>query len=86
MPGSNAGTGQPLHFFCVKCRKGRGWDGRQSNRRGWNVVRTGRTKPYNGGNLGTRGLDTFHEYKCPDCGHVGWSRHVDIARKPLEST
>lgn len=82
MPGSNAGTGQPIHFFCSKCRRSRGWRDIGS-RRGYNVIRTGRTKPYRGGKRGTRGLDTFHEYKCLDCEHVGWSRHTDMRYKPL---
>ncbi len=79
MPGSNAGTGWPITVRCAKCRVG------SNNRtdRGTRLVRTGRTRPYNGGNLGVRGLHTFHEYRCLACKHVGWSRHVDIARKPL---
>lgn len=84
--GSNAGSGWPIHFFCAKCRKEIGWGVRQSHRRGWNVVRTGRTKPYRGGNRGVRGLDTFHEYRCTDCKHVGWSRHVAMRDKPLEAS
>jgi len=85
MPGSNAGTGQPIHFFCSKCRK-RGehrFAGSSGHRNGWSVIRTGRTKPYRGGNRGIRGLATFHEYKCVDCEHVGWSRHVDMRDKPV---
>lgn len=54
-----------------------------SNRRGYNVIRTGRTKPYRGGKIGTRGLNTFHEYRCTDCEHVGWSRHKDMRYKPI---
>ncbi len=82
MPGSNAGTGWPITVRCAKCKVGRDW--RNDSTCGTRLVRTGRTKPYRGYNLGVRGLATFHEYRCLVCKHVGWSRHVDIARKPLE--
>lgn len=83
MPGSNAGTGWPLTVRCAKCKRGRDW--RNSIDEGTDLVRTSRTKPYTGGNRGARGLSTFHEYRCRVCKHVGWSRHVDIMRKPLET-
>lgn len=82
--GSNNGSGWPLYFWCAACKKRPGW-GQLSVRPGREVVRTGRTKSYTGGNLGVRGLNTFHEYWCTDCGHRGWSRHVDIAKRPLET-
>lgn len=78
--GANNGTGWPFNFFCAICRKRPGWIPT------YNVSRTGRTKPYKGGNRGARGLNTFHEYACQDCGHVGWSRHVDVAKRPLAPT
>lgn len=84
MSGS-AGTGSPLHFFCPRCRRQAGW--REGGRgRGWKVVRTGRTRPFKPGRLHARGIrstNTSHEYVCSDCGHVGWSAHVDVAGKPL---
>lgn len=83
MPGSNAGTGWPITVRCAKCKVGRDW--RNNSDGGTDLVRTGRTKPYRGGNRGVRGLATFHEYRCRVCKHVGWSRHVDITRKPLEA-
>jgi len=78
--GSNNGTGWPLTVRCAKCKVGS-----TRSDRGVQLVRTGRTKPYRGGNKGIRGLDTFHQYCCRVCRHVGWSRHVDILRKPLAS-
>lgn len=81
MPGSNAGTGWPLTVRCAKCKRGRDW--RRSDTNDTHLIRTGRTKPYSGGNRGARGLDTFHEYACVVCNHIGWSRHNEIARKPL---
>jgi hypothetical protein len=71
------GAGQPVYFKCAKCRLTRnaGIGGAELNRQ----TLTGRTRgPY--GNRGQR-MDKFaREYKC-DCGHTGWSRHVDLARK-----
>lgn len=81
--GANNGSGWPLTVRCAKCKRGRDW--RNSTNDGTDLVRTGRTKPYTGGNRGARGLDTFHEYRCHTCGHIGWNRHVDVARKPLET-
>ena len=78
MPGSNNGTGWPLTVRCAKCKVHGSYSAR-----GTLLVRTGRARPYRGGNKGARGLLTFHEYRCLVCKHVGWSRHVDIARKPL---
>ena len=82
MAGARNGTGWPLTVRCAKCKVGR--DFRRVTTHDMQLVRTGRTKPYRGGNKGARGLDTFHEYRCLVCKHVGWSRHVDIARKPSE--
>lgn len=76
MPGTNAGTGRPLTFRCVKCRRGRrlntGWPGR--------IALTGKTR-------GDVVSTAFHrmcrgsfQYRCLDCGHIGWSRHVDLQR------
>jgi len=73
------GTGVPLCFACAKCRKQRGW----KMPRGRDVVRTGRTKKLTGraaGNQPPRSLGELHEYRCNDCGHVGWSRHHDMLR------
>lgn len=79
--GSNAGSGWPITLRCAKCKIGRDWQ--RSESVGMRLVRTGRTRPYNGGNRGVRGLGTFHEYRCLTCKHIGWSRHVDITMKPV---
>ena len=79
MAGSNAGTGWPLHFFCVKCRR----TGRHQR-----PIRRYPSAPaarnYTGSNRGVRGLATLREYQCPICRHVGWSRHVDIVRFSIQ--
>lgn len=91
MPGTNAGTGKPLHLKCAQCKK--------QTKRTWlsggriiytsltgRLVRTGKVrgepKPY-GSHL--RMLGEHHQYECLDCGHVGWTRHVDILHKPLKA-
>lgn len=81
MGGSNAGTGWPLTLRCAKCKAGRDW--RNDPHGGTYLLRTGRTKPYRGGNKGARGLLTFYEYACITCGHVGWTRHKDVLTKSL---
>lgn len=82
MPGTNAGTGQPLTARCAKCitkfenlilgRARRYGDPQPTGKRRYKPNRKG----------GPR-IDTFwlYEYKCGDCGHVGWSRHTDIASR-----
>jgi hypothetical protein len=47
------------------------------------VELTGRKRPYrNRGAMGTRSCHTSREYRC-ECGHVGWSNHIDLARREL---
>jgi hypothetical protein len=75
MPGTNAGTGQPISFKCaVERRENLGLWGRIHHQ----VERTGRSKPYRRlGQGGMRTMRTAFEYRC-SCGHVGWSAHIDI--------
>lgn len=79
------GTGVPIWFKCWACRRayarlyddasryafaGRGGPGR--------VRLTGRTRPNVSGNRPPRASAKHREYECLDCGHVGWSNHVDL--------
>ena len=77
---AGAGTGSPIWFRC--------WRDRQTGRRFTTHTRetriklTGRTRPYRPGKghaPGSRSVFTAYEYEC-DCGYVGWSNHVDLAR------
>jgi hypothetical protein len=78
MPGSNAGTGRPIHFRCSGCRAGaRPWPAGGFT----SVVLTGRDRAAKAGTAGTRNSARAREYRCLDCGHVGWSRHTDLERK-----
>ena len=78
--GANNGTGQPYWFRCSVCRRhgqrDHGWMG--------GVELTGRKRPHRG-KSGARNSHIDREYRCLDCGHVGWSCHVDLAHKAGES-
>ena len=82
MPGTNAGTGNPLTFRCAKCKVLRDWRSTRSVDidRGTHVESTGFKRKRPGG----RGPRVDHwaqyEYRCRDCGHRGWSRHETVRR------
>lgn len=84
MPGTNAGTGQPLSFRCWKCRRR---DARRPEgplfRGGYcgDVVLTGRSKTIHDGRAGPRSSNLLVEYSCTYCQHTGWSRHVELERR-----
>lgn len=81
MPGKNNGTGCPVSFRCWKCRREASHlklFGFFSDKRGYytSVELTGRETPYASASCR---MDTVNrEYRCLDCGHVGWSRHIDL--------
>lgn len=85
MARSNAGTGQPLCFRCSSCRKKYAHGFRLGgDRKGWagRVELTGRDRNANRrGNAGCRNSRRTREYRCLDCNHVGWSRHIDLEHK-----
>lgn len=84
MPGTNAGTGQPLTFQCSNCRNIKGAVRRPGyTPRGYieRVRLTGRKRLARHGNAGGRNSTYKREYKCLDCRHVGWSRHSDLEAK-----
>ena len=78
------GSGQPIHFKCSNCRKWRTQlvrDGALDCLAGRKFVATGeRRRRFTTGG-GPRIDNQFqYQYRCNDCGHVGWSRHVDVRR------
>lgn len=83
------GTGQPIYFKCSKCRSQLRF--RHSTRCGRNLVATGKTSKVSGyaaRNGGHRVMQMRVQYRCLDCGHVGWSRHVGagaLLRKSQEN-
>lgn len=81
------GTGVPITFGCAKCRLSRApYEGSRSVIAP--VTRTGRTKKLSKPqrtNGPPRTLRERHEYRCTQCGHVGWTRHVDILRAPVKA-
>lgn len=74
------GTGAPLSFCCSKCRR-IWWQDRGDRGCVRRVVLTGRTKSKQDGRVSYRSTGTLREYRCLDCNHVGWNRHVDLERK-----
>lgn len=79
------GTGSPIAAGCAKCR--RQWHGLwRSGSSNWpgqatRLELTGRTRPYRvkpRTTPGPRHGGTAREYRCLDCGHVGWSAHSDV--------
>jgi predicted RNA-binding Zn-ribbon protein involved in translation (DUF1610 family) len=84
MPGANNGTGQPSFFRCSRCRKRHGTNEYFGQRGTWElggklrVDLTGRSKPHGGSARGVRGSMLAREYVCRDCGHRGWSKHMDL--------
>ncbi len=87
MPGTNAGTGQPISFRCSRCRRRHGtreyFGERRTSGRGLvdRVMLTGRKRKAPPGGGGPRNSNYRREYICIDCEHVGWSRHIDLAEK-----
>lgn len=93
MPGTNAGTGHPLTLRCAKCRQSlwrlpeRGLNLEATGR--WRLLNANRP-------IGPIRTDwpsdvparaphlrmTFRliEYRCLDCGHIGWTKHSDAER------
>lgn len=91
MPGTNGGTGRPYYFRCAACRRKHGtaeYLGRSPETRGMGHVRrvelTGRRRELKPGRSGSRNSGAAREYRCRDCGHVGWSRHVELERKEAD--
>lgn len=76
-----AGPGFPTFFRCSACR--RAHDSHQfRRRRGWvmDVELTGRKRRNPSTNRHSRVSGMVREYRCLDCGHVGWSNHKDLER------
>ena len=74
MPGTNAGTGQPITLRCSSCRK----DDWRGPNRGMNLIATGRFKA--AVFRAIRQTSRLIQYRCQDCGHVGWTQHIDAER------
>lgn len=60
------GMSGPLTFRCGKCRR---------NEIEVSFTATGRSRV----RATQRGHETYHEYRCPACRNVGWTRHRTIA-------
>lgn len=63
-----------MWFHCAVFRR----EDRKTRDRSAHVISlTGRKRVMSIGNAGNRNSKHSREYKC-SCGHVGWSRHVDL--------
>jgi hypothetical protein len=77
----NAGAGYPLTFRCSRCKVMRDWRN-PGDRSGLRYEVTGRTRPLRKkGSVGPRCSNFEAEYRCLDCAHVGWSKHVDVTSR-----
>lgn len=77
----NNGTGCPLTLRCAKCKHMRDW--RYDHDKGIHLEATGRQRPLPKSQRGGCHRGQLHyllEYRCRDCGHVGWSRHATMLR------
>lgn len=72
--GRSAGPGSPISFRCAKCRRRDDW--RNPSSKGRRVRLTGRNKWK--GKRSARHTSVYLEYECLDCGHIGWSSHIDL--------
>jgi len=72
MPGTNAGTGSPITLRCSWCKKS------HIDRPGTNLIATGRFRAVR--YHGIRQTNRKIEYRCKDCGHTGWTQHIDAER------
>ena len=78
----NSGAGRPIRFRCSACRRERSLRfcaemnipanaGRRSR-----VRLTGRVRVHS--QRTARHGAVMREYRCLDCGHIGWSSHDDL--------
>lgn len=74
-------AGQPHSFACAMCRKSMSFY-ENSCTVGRRYRTTGRSRPRRSQGMNYRHWGKIaYEYECLDCGHVGWSRHPDVARR-----
>jgi len=81
--GKGCYAGQPLSFFCAKCRKSiafrrSDWSGYAGDN--WKTTGKKRKQLSAGGNY-RHWPDHAYQYECLDCKHVGWSRHPQVERR-----
>lgn len=83
------GQGQPNQFQCSACRKRKPWHpdadeaGDYQKGRLHRITLTGKSKAIWDGKASGRSTNTRFEYKCNDCGHVGWTRHYTVLNKAI---
>lgn len=75
---AGGGTGAPAYFRCSRCRRARvRWPSGCHTR----VELTGKSRKNNSSTKWPRVAYAHYQYRCLDCGHIGWSNHVQLADK-----
>lgn len=83
MPGRGSGKGQPMFLRCPVERRERSSVYVRIGAR-HDLVRTGRVRGEPREFGASRSLvGGTVEFRC-SCGHVGWTNHVDVMRRPIE--
>lgn len=76
---AGTGTGYPLTLRCAKCKRHRDWRSNTSYK-DERLEATGLVKPLTGYAVNVRCVRYMAEYRCLNCGHVGWSKHGTMER------
>lgn len=71
------GTGYPLTFRCTKCKRG-DW---RDRRRGTNYEIIARVASKKRGLMMRSDSEHKYQFRCLDCGHIGWTRHEYAKRR-----
>lgn len=76
------GAGQPIWFKCPIARRTTRRLGIHT-KGGRNIQLTGQRRERASNRTGALRSDSrfVYQFKCLDCGHVGWSRHIQVARR-----
>lgn len=82
------GTGSPIAFQCSACRRSKGFGDRFDRMEGSRRGRADRVELTGRMSASKTKLRSYarqtaisREYRCLDCGHVGWSTHVDLEQR-----
>jgi len=67
------GTGQLVFMRCAMCRR--------TQRHQGHVTPTGKRRYRPNHNGGRVDVLWQYEYRCLDCEHIGWSRHITLAQR-----
>jgi DNA-directed RNA polymerase subunit RPC12/RpoP len=72
--------GRPITFKCAKCKHGVEYTESGDD---W-FAPYGKPEPT--GEVRDRDGITYAQYRCAECGHVGWTRHASMLRRVGEAS